>query len=77
MTCDKDLKELSALTGDHQLTMWLALQVFIKALDRSNSHENNSRSLVKPITAEETDIAHYIVGAVISKLKIRSKIMMK
>ena len=53
--------------------MWLALQVFTKALDESNNQDNTSKPLVQPITAEEIDIAHYIGGAVISKLKKKSK----
>ena len=73
MTCGEDLEELSTVTGDHQLTMWLALQVFTKALDESNNQDNNPRPLVRRITVEETDIAHYIGGAVVSKLKNRSK----
>ena len=51
----------------------LALQVFTKALDGSNSHENTSKPLVRAITTEEMDIAHYIGGAVISKLQKKSK----
>ena len=66
------LQELTTLTKDHQLTMSLALQVFTKALDGSNSHENTSKPLVRAISTEEMDIAHYIGGAVISKLQKKS-----
>ena len=41
----EDLKELRAVTGDHQLTMWSALQVFIKVFDRSNNQVNNPKLL--------------------------------
>ena len=62
------MQELTHLLGDHQLTMWVSLETFTKALDESTKAETVHPS-PSVITAEERDIAHHIGGAVLSKLK--------
>ena len=65
---DGTMQELTHLLGDHQLSMWLSLETFTKALDESTKSET-VHPTTSVITAEERDIAHYIGGAVVSKLK--------
>ena len=49
---DGSLQEVTDLLGDHQLTMWVALETFTKALDESTKPETvNSASSV--ISLEE------------------------
>lgn len=67
--------ELIGFTRNHQLTMWLAMNVFTHMLDthRPKSTKTQCTSKSEKITAEETDIAHFIGGFVVKKLKDRSK----
>lgn len=66
------MPQVTALTGDNQLTMWMALQIFNQLLD-AMSHNAQVHTQVGKITSEEADIAHYIGGCVISKLRKRSR----
>jgi len=63
--------QLTAMSGNHQLSMWLALNVFSSTLDMDNYKQCPATSSC--ITPEEVDIAHYIGGFVNKKLQDRSK----
>lgn len=68
------LGELTAISGNHQLTMWLALSVFQKVLDSSTvGSEQPVPAMVREITPEEHDIVHYIGGFVVKKLQQRKQ----
>lgn len=69
--CD-GMPQVTAITGDRQLTMWLALQVFTKLVD-AMSRYSQLEGPVGKVTNDEEDIAHYIGGCVISKLQKRSR----
>ena len=54
------------------MAIWIALQVLNKALDES-ARMKTATSLSSVIAPQERDVAHYIEGAVIAKLKHKSK----
>lgn len=61
------MPEITNVTQDHRLTVWLALQVFRQFVDHQSHYD--STTVVGPISKEEKDIAHYIGGCVIKKLQ--------
>lgn len=62
------LAGVHSLTGNHQLTMWVALNVFEKVLDKRVMNTYSPTTVVEPITSEEADIVHFVGGFVIKKL---------
>ncbi len=64
--------ELVKFAVDSQLAMWLTLNVFTRALD-TTSQKVCTASKPHNITPEEVDIAHYIGGFVVKRLKQRSR----
>lgn len=67
--------DLTALSGDHQLTMWLCINVLAEFWTSSSPLiEPKSSATLDAITLEEVDVAHYIGGFVCCKLKQRSKV---
>lgn len=73
LSSSKDnLTALTALTGSHQLTVWLALNVFELLLNQATeSGHDASATMTEPLASEEADIVHYIGGFVIKKLSER------
>ena len=65
--------DLTALSGDHQLTMWLCMNVLAEFWTSSPLIEAKSSATLAAIPEEEVDVAHYISGFVCCKLKQRSK----
>lgn len=63
------MPELTEVAGDHRLMMWLSLQVLERTLDSFRSTTVTTSNLSKPLSSEESDIAHYIGGCVVAKLK--------
>ena len=64
--------QLTALSGHHQQTMWVCNKVFADFTTMPHPASTDSCCSTKPISPEEADIAHYIGGFVVSKLKQRS-----
>lgn len=56
------MADLTEISRDHQLTMWMSLQVFGQLMDTSDSVDSCPGSTVTPVTSEEADIASYIGG---------------
>ena len=66
------MQDLTAITGNHQLTMWLCVNA-VELLARSGP-TYSAATATPPPTDEELDIVHYIGGFVVSKLKKRSRV---
>ena len=61
------LAGLTSVTGNHQLTVWLALNVFETFLNQSSVSTYSPTTVVEPLTPEEADIVHFVGGFVIKK----------
>ena len=66
------LAGLTSVTGNHQLTVWLALNVFETFLNQSSVSTYSPTTVVETLTAEEADIVHFVGGFVIKKPWARS-----
>lgn len=62
--------EITAVTGDHRLTMWLCNCIFPHFYTKTPSSETVE---IAEMSDVEKDISHYIGGFVCSKLKSRAK----
>ena len=65
--------KLTHLTENHQLSSWIAVRVFRQMVDRIYDSQDTKGVKVGLIQEVEKDIAHYIGGCMISKLKKRTK----
>ena len=68
----RGVPQLTALSGHHQLKMWVCNNVFADFTTTPHPASADSCCSTTPISPEEADIAHYIGGFVVSKLKQRS-----
>ncbi len=65
--------DLTCYTGNHQLTMWLCVNVFADMLETTAVPASSATSSTSPaMTPAEEDIAHYIGGFVCCKLRQRN-----
>ena len=65
--------KLTHLTKKPQLSSWIAVRVFRQMVDRIYDSQDTKGVKVGLIQEVEKDIAHYIGGCMISKLKKRTK----
>ena len=64
--------ELTKLSGEHMLTMWICNNIFQVFISSTSSTQQCTEPACRPLTPEEADITHYIGGFVCSKLKQRN-----
>jgi hypothetical protein len=67
------LSGMEEIAQSQPLATWLALEVVTTLLESGNAVPKQPVKLGEPITAEEADIAAYVGGAVICKLKYKTK----
>lgn len=68
------VQELTAVTGNHQLTMWLCVSIFpafLSPVAAGSSASSEPPETASKLSEDEADIAHYVGGFVCCKLKQR------
>ena len=65
------VQNLTTLSGNHQLTMWICTTVFEGFYKTITTELPSTAETSMPISSEEADITHYIGGFVSCKLKKR------
>ena len=65
------VQDLTKLSGNHQLTMWISTTVFEGFCKTITTELPSTAETSMPISSEEADITHYIGGFVSCKLKKR------
>ena len=69
ISSEERLAGLTSVTGNYQLTLWLVLNVYETFLNQSSY---SPTTVVEPLTLQEADIVHFVVGFVSKTLWARS-----